>query len=383
MITFTQWPYLLSSDVMKATMSLYDLEVELDWWLHNSTHPARRFEYPWVMQELDPQKTDKVLDAGGGKCVIDLLISENVAEVHDYDSDPESLKYMHDKAEGKYPHLLLKEGTLLKLPYADKYFDKTICVSVLEHMPKADIKSAIDELLRVTKGKVIITMDVVLIRTDAQMDMAEFTELMKHYSEDVPAPKPQQVVHHIDDTDYYVALITLENPQPPRKLINLPFRGDQKIVELGGAPENPMFHPNVNVMAGSGVDIVADLNEIFPMKDAEYDGIFGSYILEHIRWCKMRQFLTECLRILKPGGYAFLVTANLLEQARRLVEKPVWEDEDIYMVFAGTPDYAGNYHHSGFSPESAVRIFEECGFRDVIVFEHPNCKTDMIVQAMK
>lgn len=162
-----------------------------------------------------------------------------------------------------------------------------------------------------------------------------------------------------------------------------PFAPNARICELGGDPERPQYRPNVNAVAGPGVDIVADLNDRVPLETASFDGIYASYVLEHLRHAKVRGFLAECYRVLRPDGAALMVTANLLEQAKRLVDKELWDDDDVHMVFGGKPDVPNNYHHTGFSPEYVCRLFENAGFRECDVYAHPNCITDMVVIAKK
>jgi len=162
-----------------------------------------------------------------------------------------------------------------------------------------------------------------------------------------------------------------------------PFREGESIAELGGNPNNPLFRPNVNAVAGAGVDYVADLNGSIPLPDASYDGIYASYVLEHLRHVNVRGFLKEVHRVLKPGGRAVMITANLLEQAKRLVEKQDWDDDDIHMVFGGKPDEVHNYHHTGFSPKSATVFCDEAGFSKTEVYAHPHCITDMVVIVWK
>lgn len=165
----------------------------------------------------------------------------------------------------------------------------------------------------------------------------------------------------------------------------LPFTGDN-IVELGGDLVNPVFRPNINSSPGPAVDIICDLNEGIPLSNEHFSGVFGSYVIEHIRTKKLRHFISECYRILCRGGYCVMVTANLLEQCRKFVEvgdANQMEDKWIHMIFAGDPDYPGNYHHTGFTPVWAVKLFTEAGFTQVNIYEHPNCKTDLIIEARK
>ena len=165
--------------------------------------------------------------------------------------------------------------------------------------------------------------------------------------------------------------------------IHCNFNTESKVIELGGDINSPSFRPNMNFLAGPAVDIVADLNYSFPVESEAYDAVFGSYVIEHIRHARLRNFLSECYRILKSNGRVMMITANLLEQCKRMVREPVWTDELIQMIFGGNPDYVGNYHQTGFSPEYAMRLFAEAGFESVTIAPHPVSATDMIVYAEK
>jgi predicted SAM-dependent methyltransferase len=164
---------------------------------------------------------------------------------------------------------------------------------------------------------------------------------------------------------------------------SLPFRAGQKLIELGGG-NRPLIRPNVDIRPGPTVDIVADLGKPLPLESETYDGVYSQYALEHISWREVRGFLKETYRVLRPGGRAVFVTANLLEQAKRLVQRDEegWEDTDVCMVF-GDLDYPENSHKCGFSPEFAFRLFREAGFQDVLIVPHGEFKTDMIVEAKK
>lgn len=161
----------------------------------------------------------------------------------------------------------------------------------------------------------------------------------------------------------------------------LPFKPEDKVLELGGG-DRPLFHPNLDVREGPSVDIVCDLNEPLHIESEVYDGVFGMYIIEHISWRRVRRFISETHRVLRLGGVTVQITANLLEQARQLVETPEWNDSLVCQIF-GDNDYPENTHRCGFSPAYAIKLFREAGFHEVTIFEHPACKTDMIIQAKK
>jgi len=164
-------------------------------------------------------------------------------------------------------------------------------------------------------------------------------------------------------------------------MYSLPFISNMKVVELGGG-EKPLFHPNIDVRQLNGVDIVSDLSKALPLEAESCDGIYASYLLEHISWRDTEAFLKEVFRVLKKNGVVVFVTANLKEQARVLASKEEWEQKDVCMVF-GDQDYNGNYHSCGYSPEYAMDVLESIGFGKIIIIPHPQCKTDMIIEAYK
>lgn len=163
----------------------------------------------------------------------------------------------------------------------------------------------------------------------------------------------------------------------------LPFKPGARVCELGGG-ERPLVRPNIDIRAMPTVDMVADFEKPLPMYTGEWDGVYSNFSIEHISWKRVRGFITEVHRILKPGGIAVFVTANLLEQCRRVVETPdaLWNDDLPCMVFGGQ-GHEGDYHKCGWSPAYAIKMFKECGFYDAKVLPHPDAKTDMIIEGYK
>lgn len=161
------------------------------------------------------------------------------------------------------------------------------------------------------------------------------------------------------------------------------FTGCGRILEIGGDLVKPNWHPNLNMVPGPGVDTIHDINDGLPFGNNEFDGVFGMFVLEHVRHARVRRFIAELYRVLKPGGQTIMVTANLLEQCRALVNAPECTDALVHMIFGGSPDYPGNYHHTGFSPQWASKLFGEAGFHDGKVFPWPQASTDMVIWARK
>lgn len=130
------------------------------------------------------------------------------------------------------------------------------------------------------------------------------------------------------------------------------------------------------------VDIVANLEEPLPLLSSEYDLVLAKYVIEHLSWRKVDGFILEVARIVKTGGKAVIVTANLLEQAKVLVSKAEWDGSESNLIFGGQ-DHEANYHKCGFSPAYLGKLFREAGFSIVTVYPLPGCVTDMILEGTK
>ena len=155
----------------------------------------------------------------------------------------------------------------------------------------------------------------------------------------------------------------------------------EPVLELGGG-NRPSFRPNADIRPLPTVDIVCDLEKPLPIPDESYGSVFGNYLLEHLSWRSLNTFVSECHRILLPGGKAVFVVPNTLAQCKLAVETEEWTSEISNMLYGGQ-DYSDNTHKNALSPNYAVRMFKECGFYDVVIHPHPVSQTDMIIEATK
>jgi|Deesub1362A_J573_1020465.scaffolds.fasta_scaffold02187_6 SAM-dependent methyltransferase len=84
-----------------------------------------------------------------------------------------------------------------------------------------------------------------------------------------------------------------------------------RILDLGSGRYRPSYYrflkmePNakfitVNISREYNPDIIADLEESFPFKDASIDSIFAFNILEHL--FNFKNFIMECNRVLRVNG---------------------------------------------------------------------------------
>lgn len=127
--------------------------------MEGATHTSRRYEYPWAY--LKATKGKRCLDAGGGTNPLSFALIGFYEEIIVLDIDTAALENLK-RILTKIPcNIKPVEGDLRNMSYPDEYFDDTFCISVLEHGPiNPDVVTAVKELLRVTKRKLFLTMDV-------------------------------------------------------------------------------------------------------------------------------------------------------------------------------------------------------------------------------
>jgi SAM-dependent methyltransferase len=65
----------------------------------------------------------------------------------------------------------------------------------------------------------------------------------------------------------------------------------------------------------------ANLLERLPLDDASVDVLYSSHFLEHIPRKCVREFLSECFRVMKPGGQVRLVLPDLEEICREYIRQ--------------------------------------------------------------
>jgi len=106
---------------------------------------GRFVSYYWQLKEVLALKPSSVLDVGVGDKVFGSFIKNNT--VVSYTSV--------DVVENLHPDVV---GSILQLPFADKSFDVACAFEVLEHIPFTDFDYAMEELCRVARTHVIISV---------------------------------------------------------------------------------------------------------------------------------------------------------------------------------------------------------------------------------
>ena len=181
----------------EISMAIYNAENRLGLTFHDSTHSSRRLEYPWVVQNIR-QMSGIVLDAGSGETAIGMMLASKNREVVCVDNYMPTIDQLNIIAKKFHMKNFSAEyGDITKLKYADNFFDVSYCISVLEHLPQDQIFIAMSELLRVTKHKVLITLDIMLEAGNG-FDINMLVKFMEQFG---LAVQPPATVFDIDNHD--------------------------------------------------------------------------------------------------------------------------------------------------------------------------------------
>lgn len=137
---------------------------------YQDNNVTRCFEYPWAFYAVSLKKGMKALDFGGGHCGFQFVLDKYGLEVYNIDPGLSSNGVGWPINKATMRKLNKKFKTNIKfcncfiedagLPL--NYFDVAYSISVLEHLIKKEIHSAVREIKKVLKpgGYFVITLDL-------------------------------------------------------------------------------------------------------------------------------------------------------------------------------------------------------------------------------
>jgi len=169
-----------------------------------------------------------------------------------------------------------------------------------------------------------------------------------------------------------------------------PPRPKPLYVNIGSGPDflpRPWLNIDVfiNPNLAEGFDTEEyDVRPGLRFRDGEVDAIYSSHFLEHLTIYEGFAVLSECYRVLRPGGRIRLV----LPKTGEIIQRYLSDRMDDYrfivpeldtvssqglkfvMLFFGGGDSSRNFdtytgHRSCYDPASAREILERTGFKDV------------------
>lgn len=194
--------------------------IEKLWFLRDSLHETRRFEYPWALLNI-PDGTEKILDAGSGYTAFPFYVSQLLQEYCCLDVDVKAMKSIEKTKQytGRFDNVKAFIGDMRKMDFMDASFDCVLCISVLEHVCKCkeDMFQAIHELLRVTRqgGMVLITLDVKLSEDRFTPTLQTLNEMAEELNFTVPVIPLTAFCQKMkgDSIPFLVACIKLVKPK--------------------------------------------------------------------------------------------------------------------------------------------------------------------------
>ena len=100
-------------------------------------------------------------------------------------------------------------------------------------------------------------------------------------------------------------------------------------LNLGSGPrglDSPEW-VNIDGFKDTNVEYLCDFSRPLPFKDGTFDGIFCEHVFEHFTYENGRRLMTECMRILKPGGVLRIVVpdgnkvlASYFNEPKKIIE---------------------------------------------------------------
>lgn len=142
-------------------------------------------------------------------------------------------------------------------------------------------------------------------------------------------------------------------------------------------------------MARSGGIRYCNAAKRIPQTDGVVDAIYTSHMLEHLSRVQARRFLSECMRVLRPGGelrisvpslavlcrnYADMGDADRFFASLHVEARPIEGVLDLLRLW-----WAGHRHHQWmYDGPSLARLLESCGFVRVRVVTQGETSLDLM-----
>lgn len=155
------------------------------------------------------------------------------------------------------------------------------------------------------------------------------------------------------------------------------IQSDEVRIELGSGPKkgsNGWITVDLY-----GADISWDLRNGIPLPDNCVDHLYTSHMLEHIPYKNLIAFLSECNRILKPGGSLSVCVPNAAFYIKAYVQNKEFRKNDYFdpaRVDTGSfidqvnyIAYMGGQHNYMFDEQNLVNTIKKANFKIVLIRE--------------
>jgi len=133
---------------------------------------TREFEYPWAFHVAELGTRRRIVEIGGSLSGFQFVLSQEGHEVVNVDPglDAAGLGWPSDQASMRElnalfgTNVVLKSSTIGKADLPDASYDLFFSISVLEHLPEADVREVMEHAWRCLKpgGRFVLTVDLFL-----------------------------------------------------------------------------------------------------------------------------------------------------------------------------------------------------------------------------
>ncbi len=112
-----------------------------------------------VIAEVDPKKSEEILEIGPGSGAYTLALLEKGADVTAIDISENMIEVCRKRMEASRPNFV--QGNILNIPIRHKTMDKAIAIGIMTHLPeKKMFADAVKEMLRVVREGGAIWFDL-------------------------------------------------------------------------------------------------------------------------------------------------------------------------------------------------------------------------------
>ena len=161
----------------------------------------------------------------------------------------------------------------------------------------------------------------------------------------------------------------------PRRVLNV--GGQSRGIQLPG-PYATFEQVLLDLDPSVGADIVLDVRELTSLSPQQFDAVYCSHNLEHVRQHEVPVVLAGFRHVLKPGGLAHIIVPDLQELMLACVQQGIDLDGLLYespmgpitpldvlfghggMIAQSGQDYYA--HRTGFSRRTLANVVEASGF---------------------
>lgn len=142
-------------------------------------------------------------------------------------------------------------------------------------------------------------------------------------------------------------------------------------LHLGCGPKYLPGFVNIDANPRVRTDLWLDVRCGLPFPDASVDSIYSTHMLEHLYPDELEELLSECVRVLKPGGGLRIVVPNLASAVEAYRQRREGWFESWPLSFDSSGGQFSNFifcsgqHRTAFDFEYMEEVLRKIGFAQI------------------